>query len=183
MIDDTIKKDTEQTIEEPEKVVTTKITEPEITDVDLGFVEKKKFRFNGDYNRMLELNVSDLNVFVRLNEEYPKLNKFFEEASEKIQRIPEDDIEGLGALAESLSAIDTAMRESVDKIFDAPVSKVCAPSGNMFDPVNGQLRYQWIIDVVTGLYANGLNAEFKKMKSKVEKKTSKYTKKGSKYHK
>ena len=179
-----IKKDNETKIEEPEKAITTQITEHDITDVNLGFVEKKKFRINGDYNRMLELNVSDLNVFVRLNEEYPKLNKFFEEAQQKILAIPEDDnVEGLAILADNLSSIDNAMRQAIDRIFDAPVSQVCAPSGNMFDPVNSQYRYQWILDVVTGLYANGLNSEFKKMKSKVEKKTSKYTKKGSKYHK
>ena len=179
-----IKKDNETKIEEPVTAVTTKITEPDVIDVNLGFVEKKKFRFNGDFNRMLELNVSDLNVFVRLNDEYPKLEKLFAEAQEKILAIPEDDeVAGLSALADSLSFIDNAMREAIDRIFDAPVSQVCAPSGNMFDPVNSQYRYQWILDVVTGLYANGLNSEFKKMKSKVEKKTSKYAKKGSKYHK
>ena len=43
MIDDTIKKDTE--VKEP--VISEPKTEPEVTDIDLGFVEKKKFRING----------------------------------------------------------------------------------------------------------------------------------------
>ena len=53
-------------IEEQEKAVNTPISEPEVVDVDLGFVEKRKFRIAGDYNRMLELNVSDLNIFAKV---------------------------------------------------------------------------------------------------------------------
>ena len=45
----------------------------EIVDVQLGFVEKRKFRIEGDYNRILELNTSDLNTFARMKEAYPKL--------------------------------------------------------------------------------------------------------------
>ena len=71
MIDDTIKKDAEQVITEPKEIkpeVKEEVKEPDVVDVDLGFVEKKRFRIAGDYNRMLELNVSDLNIFARLKE-------------------------------------------------------------------------------------------------------------------
>lgn len=169
MIDDTIKNDAEN-----------KTTEPEVVDVDLGFVEKKKFRINGDFNRMLELNVSDLNVFSRLKTDYPKLGKLLKEAQEKIAAIPDDteDKEGsLGKIADTLDDIDAQMRELIDHIFDTNASEVCAPSGNMFDPVGGQWRFERIIDKLTTLYTNGLHAEFDKVKANVEKKTSKYTKK------
>lgn len=183
MMDDTIKKDTE--LEKPSKVVTTKITEPEVVDVDLGFVEKKKFRINGDYNRMLELNVSDLNIMRRIKEGYPKLLKLFDEAQEKVSNIPEtsDKLEELGYFADRLTEIDAEMRKIIDFIFDTNASEVCAPSGTMYDPVGGEFRFQRIIDKLTNLYSTGLNAEFKQFKTNVEKKTSKYTKKGSKYHK
>lgn len=179
MIDDTIKKAQETEVTIPEA---TAKTEPDVVDVDLGFVEKRKFRICGDYNRMLELNVSDLNIFARLNEGYPKLSALMDEAKEKITSIPDDGdtAERLGMFADRLTEIDAEMRKIIDFIFDANASAVCAPSGNMFDPVGGQWRFERIIDKLSDLYANGLNNEFKQLKDKVEKKTSKYTKKGKK---
>ena len=178
MIDDTIKKDVELQNEEP--AVDNKVNEPDVVDVDLGFVEKKRFRIAGDYNRMLELNVSDLNVFVRLKDSYPKLQKLMEEAQQKIADIPDnpDGMEDLlGAIADALTFIDKEMRDLIDFIFDADVSKVVAPSGNMYDPVGGQYRFERVLDIVTNLYSTGLNTEFNKMKTKVEKKATKYRKK------
>ena len=72
------------------------------------------------------------------------------------------------------------MRKIIDFIFDTNASEVCAPSGNMFDPVGGQWRFERIIDKLSDLYANGLNNEFKQLKNRVESKTAKYTKKGKK---
>ena len=189
MIDDTIKKDTEvkDEVQETEKVVEQKVVkpttikEPEVEDVDLGFVEKKRFRIAGDYNRMLELNVSDLNITARLKTDYPKLKALMAEAQEKITSIPEDedDEKVLAELADRLTEIDSKMRELIDHIFDTNASEVCAPSGNMFDPVGGQWRFERIIDKLTTLYTTGLDKEFQQLKNRVEKKTNKYTKK---YH-
>ena len=179
MIDDTIKKDVEEKTETP-VVATPKAQEPEVVDIDMGFVEKKKFRIAGDFNRMLELNVSDLNIFARLKEGYPKLEKLLKEAHDKMTSIPddlEDKDELLGEVADRLTEIDTKMREIIDYIFDTNASEVCAPSGNMFDPVGGEWRYVRVLDKLTALYTNGLHAEFDKIKANVEKKTSKYTKK------
>lgn len=178
MIDDTIKKDVKLQNEEP--AVDLKAKEPDVVDVDLGFVEKKRFRIAGDYNRMLELNVSDLNVFVRLKEGYPKLQVLLTEAQQKVAEIPdnmEDADEFIGKIADALEYIDKEMRGLIDFIFDADVSRVVAPSGNMYDPVNGQYRFERVLDIVTGLYSTGLNTEFNKMKTTVEKKAAKYRKK------
>ena len=180
MIDDTIKKvqdETEHTV--PETPVK---TEPDVVDVDLGFVEKRKFRICGDYNRMLELNVSDLNIASRLKTGYPKLKELLEEAQKKVAEIPDDleDEELLGKIADALADIDKEMRKVIDYIFDTNASEVCAPSGNMYDPVNGQFRFERIIEKLSALYTNGLDEEFRKIKNRVEEKTSKYTKKGKK---
>lgn len=179
MIDDTIKKDTEVKEEEVKEQVISAPAEPEVTDIDLGFVEKKKFRIAGDFNRMLTLNVSDLNITARLSTGYPKLKALLAEAQEKVASIPDDldDEQLLASMADALTDIDKKMRDIIDYIFDTNASEVCAPSGNMFDPVGGQWRFERILDKLTGLYANGLNAEFNKIKNKVESKTSKYTKK------
>lgn len=179
MIDDTIKKDIKEKEETP-VITEPKTQEPEVVDIDMGFVEKKRFRIAGDYNRMLELNVSDLNIFARLKEGYPKLEKLLKEAHDKMTSIPddlEDKDELLTTVADRLTEIDTKMREIIDYIFDTNASEVCAPSGNMFDPVGGEWRYVRILDKLTALYTNGLHSEFDKIKANVEKKTSKYTKK------
>ena len=180
MIDDTIKKDTK--IENPDKGVTTPITEPDVVDVDLGFVEKRKFRICGDFNRMLELNVSDLNIASRLKVGYPKLKNLLTEAQAKIAAIPDglDEEQMLGELADKLADIDAEMRKIIDYIFDTNASAVCAPSGNMYDPVGGQFRFERIIEKLAALYTNGLDKEFEQLKNRVEGKTSKYTKKGKK---
>lgn len=179
MIDDTIKKAQEMENQIPE---TSAKMESEVTDIDLGFVEKKRFRICGDYNRMLELNVSDLNIANRLNTGYPKLKTLLSDAREKISSIPDDldDEKMLGELADKLTEIDKEMRDIIDYIFDTNASEVCAPSGNMYDPVNGQFRFERIIEKLSTLYTNGLDEEFKKLKNRVEGKTSKYTKKGKK---
>lgn len=169
MIDDTINTATEK-------------QEPEVTTVDLGFVEKRKFCISGDFNRILELNVSDLNIASRLKVGYPKLQDLLKEAQAKIASIPEseDELETLNHLADALTEIDQKMREVIDYIFDTNASEICVPSGNMYDPVDGQWRFERIIDTLSKLYTTGLDEEFNKLKNRVEQKTSKYTKKSKK---
>lgn len=186
MIDDILKKDEEQKMEEPtveEKKAP--ITDDEITDVDLGFVEKRKFRIAGDYNRILEINVSDLNIASRLKVGYPKLQTLYKEAQDKMSEVvkateDDDGIESIGKLADVLEDIDKKMRDTIDYIFDTNASEVCAPSGNMYDPVGGELRFDRIIDTLVKLYTTGLDSEFTKLKNNIEKKASKYTKKSKK---
>lgn len=163
---------------EIKKDVETKVNEPDVIDVDLGFVEKRRFRIMGDYNRMLELNVSDLNIFARLEKGYEELKALGKSAQEKINAIPDDENMDLSGVATTLTEIDAEMRKIIDYIFDTNASEVCAPSGNMFDPVDGEFRFERIIDKLSTLYTNGLNAEFAKMKNKVENKARKYIKKG-----
>ena len=165
MIDDTIKKNQDQ----------------DVTDIDLGFVEKRKFRIGGDYNRILELNVSDLGITKRLSDGYPKLQKYFEQAQEKVVASKDvTDEQTLAEFAKVLMEIDANMREIIDYIFDTNASEVCAPSGTMYDPVGGEFRWQKILDKLSGLYTTGLHEELAKMKNKVENKTRKYTKKSKK---
>lgn len=167
--------------EDEKKTLNNPISEPKITDVDLGYEERKKFRINGDYDRILELNISDLNIFSRFTESYPKLQQLLQDAQDKVQKInTEDDDESLKQLADVLKEIDADMRKQIDYIFNSNVSEVCAPDGTMYDPVNGSFRFEHIIDVVSKLYANGMDKELNALKKKTSKHTSKYTKK---YHK
>jgi len=173
--------------EKKAKATTAPINDPEIKDIDLGFVEKQKFRIGGDYNRILEINVSDMNIYARFTQAYPKLQDFAKEAQKKVESIPTDkldsddvDLDSLDKIGSVLTDIDSEMRKLIDFIFDTNASEVCVPSGNMFDPVDGQFRYERIIDVLSKLYTTGFSEQIKKFENKVSKHTSKYTKK---YHK
>lgn len=147
-------------------------------DIDLSPIRKKRFRINGDNSKILELNTSDLNIILRLNEVYPQLETL---ANDAISKLPDDNtglseedfIEGVSSV---LKQIDNKMRELMNFIFDAPVSEICAPDGSMYDPFNGKLRYEHILETISALYENNFNAEVKKMTQRVNKHTSKYTK-------
>lgn len=146
-------------------------------DIDLSATRKKRFRIDGDNNRYLELNTSDMSIVTRLDNLYPKLEKLSQEASIKqLDKQEADSEKALSKISQALIKIDFQMRQILDEIFDSNVSEMCAPSGSMFDPFNGEFRFEHIIDVLTKLYENNLNTEFKKMAAKVKKRTAKYTK-------
>lgn len=171
--------------EEPVKASDTALTdksakkdEPVDVDVtDIHVSQRRSFRIDGDNDRRIYLDISDMNVITRLNEAYPKMKASAIEASDRLSGIDDsEDANILEELAKALKDIDKGMREQIDYVFDAPVSDACAPKGTMYDPYNGQFRFEHIIDVLSTLYANNLSSEFNKMKAKVSAKTAKYTK-------
>jgi len=154
-----------------------------IVDVDLSPLKKKRFRINGDNSKILELNPTDMGIAIRLSEAYPQLNKLMDDVSEKISTIGEgEDEDTFMRLSEVLKDIDQQMREKIDYIFDANVSEICASEGSMWDPIEGQFRYEHIIEKLSALYETNLNKEFMAMKRRVEGNASKYAT-VKKYHK
>lgn len=150
--------------------------EENIIDIDLSPIRKKRFRINGDNDKILELNTSDVSIFNRLQDAYPKL----EELASKATALGDDtdgDEDGIKKFTDTLKEIDTTMRESIDYIFDSNVSEVCAPFGSMYDPLNGKFRYEHIIETLAALYENNFDEEVRKIKNRVTKHTDKYTKK------
>lgn len=146
-------------------------------DIDLSAIRKKRFRINGDNNTVLELNTSDMNILKRLEEFYPKLQKLAQEASLKKLSVEEaEDDKTFDKLTKSLVKIDMSMRQMIDEIFDSNVSEVCAPSGSMMDPFNGEFRFEHIIETLANLYESNLSKEFKQMSQRMKKHTAKYTK-------
>ena len=147
---------------------------------DISLSTKKSYRIDGDNNRILCLDTSDMNIMIRLEETYPEIQKLAVEAGDRITASTGSDDLGssLNDITEILKDIDKRMREKVDYIFASDVSDKCAPHGNMFDPVNGgEFRFEHIIEVLSSLYANNITSEFKKMQERVKKHTAKYTNK------
>ena len=60
-----------------------KLVQSGVVDIELGSLRKQRFRINGDNNRILELNTSDMGIITRLSELYPKLQELADKASLK----------------------------------------------------------------------------------------------------
>lgn len=154
----------------------------EIRDLDLSSIQKKKFRINGDDSKMLELNTSDMAIISRIDEAYPKLEKLQKDAITAFADTDttENEENGTNAIKEfsdTLTKIDSNMRELVDYIFDSNVSEICADAGSMYDPLGGKFRYEHIIETLVKLYQDEISNEFNAFKNRVNNKASKYTKK------
>ena len=67
------------------------------------------------------------------------------------------------------------MRQLIDYIFNSNVSEVCAPDGTMYDPIDGQFRFEHIINCLVALYENNIDLEVKQISNRVRKYTDKYT--------
>ena len=153
----------------------------DIIDLDLSITKKKKFRFDKDDNRVVEINTSDMNLMQRVSEAYPKLQALQEKSMKLTEGLSnegeaeESAITSIATMAERLAVVDAEMRELLDYMFDAPVSAAAAPNGSMYDPFNGSFRYEHIVSVVMKQYEDNLQSEFGKMEKQLKKHTDKYT--------
>lgn len=145
-----------------------------IVDIDLSITRKKRFRIDGDDNRIIELNTSDMTILNRLDEADKQLRELADKATFGLSETGDDD--NADAVKELL-ATDKQMRAIIDYLFDAPVSDVCAPDGSMYDPFNGKYRFEHIMEILFALYEKNISEEIKKMRKNVQKHTDKYTKK------
>ena len=154
----------------------------DIQDINLSVIRKKRFRVDSDDNRILELNTSDLNILARLKEAYPKLIAIADNAFKDLPQVDtSEEVDFINSaetaeLIDSLKKADSEMRELVDYIFDSNVSEVCAPSGSMYDPINGQFRFEHIINVLSNLYETDVEKEMGAISARVKKHTGKYSK-------
>lgn len=162
---------------------------------NISLSSRKRYTIDDDPNRVISLDTTDMNIVVRFDEAYPQILDLATEATNRISAIStkdevdnetgdEEDEENPNRKTEDLSTIlkdiDRRMRDKMDYIFASPISDVCEPTGNMFDPVcDGQFRFEHIIWVLGKLYETNFTAEFDKMQKRLKKHTEKYT---SKYH-
>lgn len=154
-----------------------KDTVNDVIDVDISPIKKKRFRINGDNNKILELNVSDTTIIKRISEAEKKLKKLAEEATSFTDdELKDNSADGLETFSKKLDSIDSKMRTIVDEIFNAPVSAVCADDGSMYDPFDGQFRFEYIIEKIIALYEENITVEYSKLHERVKKHTSKYIK-------
>ena len=150
----------------------------DIIDIDLSVTKKKRFRIDGDNNRILLLNTSDFGVISRLKEMYPKLTNMAVDAQDEeldFGSEDDDDFTRIDKAGAAISAVDKKMRDGIDYIFDSNVSEVCAPDGTMYDMFNGRFRFEYVIEKIVELYTKQVKKEYNAMSNRLKKHTSKYT--------
>ena len=141
----------------------------DVIDINIPVSEKKRFRINGDNEKIIMLNVSDMGIVSRMENGLKELK----DISESIKNT---ELKGAD-LSAFIRDCDEKMRGALNGIFDYDVASACAPSGTMVDVVDGQFMYEHIISTLTALYENNLSEEYKKMNDRLNKHTAKYTKK------
>lgn len=151
-------------------------------NLDLSETARTKIWVNGDNTKVLELNLTDLGIMARAKDAKDKLDELQAEAIELASvEVPnsiesEEDEKKVDEAIEKFRSIDKKMRELVDGIFDFGVCEICCDGGSMYDPINGQYRYDYIIDKLMKLYGDQWEKENKLRKQNMEKHTAKYTK-------
>lgn len=165
-------------------------TQEQVLHLDLSATAGKKVVIDDDESRTFRINTSDFGIYDRLRLGMSKLYDVFATMKEKVGAVAEseadtdteDENEEGDAfskiLGETMKDADAEMRSIIDFIFNAPVSDACAPDGYMFDLFDGQLRFEYIINAITKLYENNINAEFYKIKSRINSKLPTYVKNG-----
>lgn len=141
-----------------------------VIDIELGELQKKKFRLDRDNNRVIELNTSDISVVKRLEEVYPKMLDMVDKAHTDIANNPEGTID-------TVLDINKEMKKLLNYAFDSDVADKACPNGTLYDPINGKFRFEYIMERLIALYDENFRNEFNLMKKRVGKHTSKYTKK------
>lgn len=135
--------------------------EKNIIDIDLQPIQKKKIRLNGDNNQIIELNLSDMQLGDRMTVELETLRKLATSFSKQEE-----------VTAEDVQRVDKEMRDSLDRMFDSHIADICVPSGTLLDPIDGKLRYEYIIDKLLNLYTDNIRTEAQKIKQRVKKYTA-----------
>lgn len=156
---------------------------PETISIHVRGASKKRFTIDGDPNKIIELNTSDLDILGRLQDGLAKLqanmDKVMQLRTDKLDSKDVDD-EYVKNFTEGLRACDKEMREIVDTIFNSKVADVCDGGGTMYDPIkeaDSDPRYKVIIDDLIPLYNDDIAEQAKTMSARQAAYTKKYTKK------
>ncbi len=144
-------------------------------NLNFGFNNKKRFTIDGDENRVIELDTSDVGVVSRLEKSVDKITAL-QEKQDELTKLSEDENTALD-FTKLFSEIETDMRGIIDEIFDTPVCDAILGNSSVFSPVNGRYKFEQLIETLLDQYGKDISAEAKKInKSKVAAKTAQYKK-------
>lgn len=137
-----------------------------ITNISLG-LGKKKFTIDGDENKVIYLDPSDMGIL-------PRIKQYSTDAETilgKLKNVTEEE------LVDKMTEVDKELREAINTLFDYDVCSVCVPKGTLFDPMAGQFKFEIIVDGLSKVYADTITTEMQAVTKKMSEHTKKYTNK------
>lgn len=148
-------------------------------NIDFLSLRKKKFTIDGDENKVIELNTSDMGIITRVSEKYKLLIDLASSIGDLKDLDPNSETatDDLIEFSNALLDTDSKMRAIIDEIFDSNVSEVVAPFGSMYDPIDGEFRFEIIVSGLLKLYGETISRETQKIQDRVKQHTNKYLKK------
>nr|DAM48011.1 MAG TPA: hypothetical protein [Caudoviricetes sp.] len=121
----------------------------------------KRLAINGDENRIITINPTDIAVIKRYNEVIPQLD----ELSEKYKEIPQEKT------VEAISELDKKAREFIDYIIGSPVSETVFGTANCLSYAGGQTIFENFLTAYMNYMTPAIKSEYEKSKKRIEKYT------------
>lgn len=151
----------------------------EITNLNINLSEsrKKRYTIDGDENRILEFDPYDLGILSRLEEVETAIIEAVDKFGDVQDTLDFEDPEVYKELAKQLRELDTFIRQQLDYLFDTNFSEVCAPHGTMLDPINGEMRFTYLVDIFTDIFTDNISKALEQRNKKIKQHTKKYVEK------
>lgn len=165
-------------------------------NINLNIDTRKKFTVDGNPNKVIELDVTDVGIISRYKESIPMIDELSDnyerigKLTAELQDIRENtDIsedeaakrnsEKLDELSAEVSELERKMRDIIDFIFDSKICDIILENTSVFSPVNGKnYKYEVILEVLANLYSKSISSDIQKInKANVRKHAAKYTRK------
>ena len=121
----------------------------------------KRLAINGDENRIITINPTDIAVIKRYNEVIPQLD----ELSEKYKEIPQEKT------VEAISELDKKAREFIDYIIGSSVSETVFGTANCLSYAGGQTIFENFLTAYMNYMTPAIKSEYEKSKKRIEKYT------------
>lgn len=122
----------------------------------------ERLAINGDENRIIIINPTDISVIKRYNEVIPQLD----ELTEKYKEVPQDKT------IEIISELDKKAREIIDYIIGSPVSETVFGTANCLSYAGGQTIFENFLTAYMDYMTPTIKSEYDKSQKRVKKYTN-----------
>ncbi len=127
----------------------------------------KEFMINDDPNKVIRFDPTDFAIIERFNTAMNNIEKYKDEFDNN-----EDTADGLESAAETVSKINTYIREQIDYIFDSPVSDIAFGNKSPLAMVKGVPLFERFLNAVIPEMEKEIKSEMKASEKRVSKYTS-----------
>lgn len=122
----------------------------------------KRLVINGDENRIITINPTDIAVIKRYNEVIPQLDRL----SEKYKDVPQEKT------VEIISELDKKAREIIDYIIGFPVAETVFGTANCLSYAGGQTIFENFLTAYMEYMKPEIKAEYERSKKRIKKYTN-----------